>query len=82
MVILHIGLTEYDSIEELRNAFYLINEKETKNEHRLASSKQKAEEHIMHQFCTTNRVDNRVFWYSKCTFKNKTTYVLYEAIFD
>ena len=82
MKILHIGLSEYDSLEELQNVFYNMNGEEIKNGCQLVSSKKKAEENLKHQFDKFNTLGSRIFWYDKCTFEDKTTYVLTEAIFD
>lgn len=82
MKILHIGLSEYDSLEELHNAFYNMNEEDKKNGCQLVSSKKKAEENLKYQFDKFNTLGSRIFWYDKGTFEDRTTYVLTEAVFD
>ena len=82
MKILHIGLSEFTTLEELQTAFYNLGEEVNKNGCQLMSSKNKAEENLKYQFKKFNTLGSRIFWYEKGVFNDNETFILNEAIFD
>ena len=82
MKILHIELTEFETLEELRTTFYNIDKEMGKNGCQLTSSKKKAEKKLKDQYEKFGTLGNRIFWYQKCIFKGNETFVINETLFD
>lgn len=82
MKILHIGLSEYKTLEELQTAFYNLGEEVNKNGCQLMSSKKKAEENLKYQHEKFNVLGSRIFWYEKDVLEGKEMFILNEAVYD
>lgn len=82
MKILHIGLSEFTTLEQLQTAFYNLGEDVSKNGCQLMSSKKKAEENLKYQYEMFNTLGSRVFWYEKGNFEGTETFILNEVVFD
>jgi hypothetical protein len=82
MKIIHVGLTEFDTLEELENTFFNMDGEMTKNGCQLVSSKKKAEENLKFQFENLNKLGSRVFWHEKVDYEGRITYTINEAVFD
>jgi hypothetical protein len=82
MKILHIGLSEYETLEELQTAFNNLGKEVNKNGCQLMSSKKKAEENLKYQYEKFNVLGSRIFWYERGLFEGKETFILNETVFD
>lgn len=82
MKILHIGLSEFETLEELHTAFYNLGKEVNENGCQLVSSKKKAEENLKYQYEKFNTLGSRIFWYESGIFEGKETFIMNEAVFD
>jgi hypothetical protein len=79
---LHIDLNEYDSLEELQQAFWDMPTEMKVTGIQLASSKKDAEAKLNYQKEHFPTNGARIFWWSKETLNDVITFVMHECIFD
>lgn len=82
MKILHVMLNEYNSPEEVTQAFLDMPAEMKKNGARLVSSKKQAEHNLNYQWEHFKEFGARVFWWKKEEYNGVITFVMYEALFD
>jgi hypothetical protein len=82
MKILHITLNEYNSLEELHQAFWDMPSEMKKTGVQLASTKKDAEAKLKYQKENFPTTGARIFWWSKEVLNDVNTFVMHGCIFD
>ena len=80
IMLLHIELNEYDTTQELLDAFHSIDDEIKRRGAVLTDSKKMAEDILINNL--RNKTGERVFWYKKESFEGRITFVMLEAIRD